>query len=172
MLTLCVRMQVLCGGIRNLSHYKLELLQVYGYEYMFALQNLQKGGLIKANNNPPTKLVRLVGAVGAAAGLSATKATNEQWDSVMKTLNIVPEATSDGFFNDPHDIDLGLTALFGGIVPVTIRLVQKAIFPTKDGWLSLEVLSLSLSLSLSRTRTHAHTHTHTHSYFRQRTAGC
>jgi hypothetical protein len=97
---------------------------------MFALQNLDKGGLIRANSS--SKLVSF-----GLGRLGATKATNAQWDNIMKTLDIVPLFTDDKR-QDPSFVDAGLSALYGGIVPVTVRLVQKAIFPPQDGWLSLE----------------------------------
>ena len=127
---------VLCGGLRRFAHYKRELLQVYGFEYMFALENLEKGGLIKANKS--TTVTSFVGAVASVTGMTATKATNTQWDNVMRALDIVPNLTDDKREDPALVADAGLSELFGGIVPVTIRLVQKALFPPREGWLSLE----------------------------------
>jgi vacuolar protein sorting-associated protein 33A len=133
----------LCGGLRRFSHYKRELLQVYGFEYLFSLENLEKGGLLKGNNNTAS-VTSFVGAgrtlaskAASVAGITATKATDSHWDTVVRALDIVPVFTDDKR-EDSTFVDAGLSDIFGGIVPVTVRLVQKALFPPNDGWLSLE----------------------------------
>uniref|UniRef100_A0A7S4HA49 Uncharacterized protein n=1 Tax=Guillardia theta TaxID=55529 RepID=A0A7S4HA49_GUITH len=121
----------LCGGIKKHAHYKRELLQVYGYEYLFALNNLEKANLFtKAQSGT-------LSSVAANIVSTATKNINcARWESIRKKLDVVPD-WEEGETGDEDDRNLA--ELYGGYIPVSLRLVQKSLSlsPT-DSFTALE----------------------------------
>eukprot|EP00286_Rhodomonas_abbreviata_P030035 CAMPEP_0181300358 /NCGR_PEP_ID=MMETSP1101-20121128/6846_1 /TAXON_ID=46948 /ORGANISM="Rhodomonas abbreviata, Strain Caron Lab Isolate" /LENGTH=572 /DNA_ID=CAMNT_0023405587 /DNA_START=212 /DNA_END=1927 /DNA_ORIENTATION=+ len=124
-----------CNGIRKLKDVKQDLVQVYGFEAMLVLNNLEKLGLLKKGES--------VGGIAGVPGLSVTAAgitvaanlTNKiaatsGWEAVKKRLHVVVEGAEEAA-ND-------VAYVYSGYAPISIRLVERALFPPVGGWMSLE----------------------------------
>ncbi|KAF9594287.1 hypothetical protein IFM89_028944 [Coptis chinensis] len=105
-LRLLVLFSVTNSGIpkKTFDGLRRELLHSYGFEHMATLNNLEKAGLFKRQD------------------------IKGNWQTIKRTLQLVPEDTDT---SNPNDISY----VFSGYAPLSIRLVQHAV---RSGWRPLE----------------------------------
>eukprot|EP00752_Nemacystus_decipiens_P003730 g3436.t1 len=98
------------AGIKSSKYefLKREVVQTYGYQYLFALNNLEAVGLLKKREK---------GWVGAAD-------TGSPWPSLRRALRLVNDAVD---VRSPDDI----AYVSSGYAPLSVRLVQASVRP---GW--------------------------------------
>ncbi|KAA3682246.1 vacuolar protein sorting-associated protein 33 [Paragonimus westermani] len=119
------------GGLKQklLEYYKRELLQVYGFEHMFTLDNLDRIGLLydsstNAGSGMLTHLSVDAGPIGKtqhAARHTVTAVSSMFGTSLKKNLRLlIPPTTSQ----DSADMDQLLAQIYSGYVPISVRLVQ------------------------------------------------
>jgi len=78
---------------------KKEILQTYGYKYLFTLENLTKLGLFKQG---------------------VTLARNNPYERLRRELNLIIEEMNE---QDPQDI----AYVYSGYAPISVRLIEKAL---------------------------------------------
>lgn len=107
------------GGIRGNKYdfLKREIVQTYGYEYMFVLTNLEKLGLLRRND-------AITAAWGGGAGSSS-------FHKVRTMLNLINAEVST---LEPDDI----AYVSSGYAPLSVRLIQSYI--TRKGWKKEDVM--------------------------------
>ncbi|KAF5399938.1 Vacuolar protein sorting-associated protein 33A [Paragonimus heterotremus] len=118
------------GGLKQklLEYYKREILQVYGFEHMFTLDNLDRVGLLYDSSiNAGSGLTHLsvdAGSIGKtqhAARHTVTAVSSMFGTSLKKNLRLlIPPTTSQ----DSADADQLLAHIYSGYVPISVRLVQ------------------------------------------------
>ncbi|KAF6767949.1 hypothetical protein AHF37_08503 [Paragonimus kellicotti] len=126
------------GGLKQklLEYYKREILQVYGFEHMFTLDNLDRIGLLYdsstiAGSGLLTHLSVDAGSIGKtqhASRHTVTAVSSMFGTSLKKNLRLlIPPTTSQ----DSADSDQLLAHIYSGYVPISVRLVQALAL----GWL-------------------------------------
>lgn len=99
---------------KQFNFLKKEILQTYGYKYLFTLENLTKLGLFKQG---------------------VTLARNNTYERLRRELNLIIEEMNE---QDPKDI----AYVYSGYAPISIRLIEKALSlpPTPTSSSSLQNL--------------------------------
>eukprot|EP00288_Rhodomonas_lens_P014363 CAMPEP_0177694878 /NCGR_PEP_ID=MMETSP0484_2-20121128/3164_1 /TAXON_ID=354590 /ORGANISM="Rhodomonas lens, Strain RHODO" /LENGTH=604 /DNA_ID=CAMNT_0019205777 /DNA_START=155 /DNA_END=1965 /DNA_ORIENTATION=+ len=146
------------AGLRKLKELKHDMVQVYGYEAMLAVHNLEKLGLLKKGEGVSGIAAAMPAGLSVTAGISvAANLTNKiaatsGWEAVKKRLHVVVEGA-----DDPAE---DVAYVYSGYAPISIRLVERALSPPVGGWTSLEETLRPLPGPLFETvqePTHAHT---------------
>ncbi|KAG5450104.1 Vacuolar protein sorting-associated protein 33A [Clonorchis sinensis] len=119
------------GGLKQrlLEYYKREILQVYGFENVFTLDNLDRVGLLydSSANSASNTLPRLpLGATPTGTTMADTKQTvtavsNMFATTLKRSLRLLVTPT---FPVDPSDPDQALAQIYSGYIPISIRLIQ------------------------------------------------
>jgi len=113
------------GGIKA-SKYELlkrEIIQSYGYEYLFALTNMEQAGLLRKADLQLSNV--MFGSIGAS-GFSSTGGSGNAWASLRRLLRLVKENVNTQV---PDDI----AYVSSGYAPLSVRLLQLI---QKPGWAS------------------------------------
>jgi len=84
---------------KQFNFLRKEILQTYGYKYLFILENLTKLGLFKQ---------------------SVTLARNNPYERLRREMNLIIEEMNE---QDPQDI----AYVYSGYAPISIRLIEKAL---------------------------------------------
>ncbi|CAI2727661.1 unnamed protein product [Schistosoma spindalis] len=127
------------GGLKQrlLDYYKNEIIQVYGFEYIFTLDNLERVGLLYESPNSlmsslqtssftPQEKINSRNSSLSSSKLSANlKQTiiniSTSYNSVLKgNLRLVVPSNS----NSVNDSEQAASSLFSGYIPISIRLIQ------------------------------------------------
>ena len=135
-----LRLLVICShchaGVRRWKELRQELVQVYGYEAMLALSNMEKLGLLKKGEGVSGIAAAMPAGLSVTAGISvAANLTNKiaatsGWEAVKKRLHLVVDSAEDAAQD--------LANVYSGYVPITVRLVERALAPPPGGWPALE----------------------------------
>jgi hypothetical protein len=88
-----------CNGLKPkaFDHFRREILQTYGFEYVFTLNNLEKLGLLKRQES-----------------------RSGTWPALRKSLQLIVEDLNEARPND-------IAYVFSGYAPLSVRLVQTAL---------------------------------------------
>jgi len=97
------------NGIKDLDFWKTEILQSYGYEAIFTLNNLEKLNLIKKQATSWNQI-------------------NSNWSRLNKAFNLLVEE------DNPNDV----SHLYAGYAPFVVRLIDQMINQNKQTWKNLE----------------------------------
>ncbi|VDO52924.1 unnamed protein product [Schistosoma margrebowiei] len=127
------------GGLKQrlLDYYKNEIIQVYGFEHIFTLDNLERVGLLYESPNSlmssiqtssftPQEKINSRNSSLSSSKLSANlKQTiiniSTSYNSVLKgNLRLVLPPNS----NSVNDSEQAASSLFSGYIPISIRLIQ------------------------------------------------
>ncbi|CAH8531688.1 unnamed protein product [Schistosoma curassoni] len=127
------------GGLKQrlLDYYKNEIIQVYGFEHIFTLDNLERVGLLYESPNSlmssiqtssftPQEKINSRNSSLSSSKLSANlKQTiiniSTSYNSVLKgNLRLVFPPNS----NSVNDSEQAASSLFSGYIPISIRLIQ------------------------------------------------
>lgn len=111
------------GGIKASKYdlLKREVVQSYGYEYLFALGNMEQVGLLRKADSQLSNVV--FGSIGSA-GFSSSSGTGASWASLRRLLRLVKENVDTSV---PDDI----AYVSSGYAPLSVRLLQLS---QKPGW--------------------------------------
>lgn len=110
-------LQSLCtGGIKSSKYDSLrrDVVQTYGYEFLFILENLEKAGLLKRRETTMTML-----------GIDSSTSSSAAFNNLRRSLILV-NAEVDTI--DPDDISY----VSSGYAPIAMRLIQTSI--SSQGW--------------------------------------
>ncbi|XP_018645424.1 vacuolar protein sorting (vps33), putative [Schistosoma mansoni] len=127
------------GGLKQrlLDYYRNEIIQVYGFEHIFTLDNLERVGLlyespsslmssIQTSSFTPQEKINSRNSSLSSSKLSANlKQTiiniSTSYNSVLKgNLRLVIPPNS----NSVNDSEQAASSLFSGYIPISIRLIQ------------------------------------------------
>ncbi|KAH8875001.1 Vacuolar protein sorting-associated protein 33A [Schistosoma japonicum] len=127
------------GGLKQrlLDYYRNEIIQVYGFEHIFTLDNLERIGLlyesssnvlssIQISSFTPQERINSRNNTLSSSKLSANlKQTiiniSTSYNSVLKgNLRLIVPRNS----NSVHDSEQAMSNLFSGYIPISIRLIQ------------------------------------------------
>jgi len=88
-----------CNGLKPkvFDHFRREILQTYGFEYVFTLNNLEKLGMLKRQ-----------------------EARSGPWPTLRRSLQLIVEDLNEARPND-------IAYVFSGYAPLSVRLVQTAL---------------------------------------------
>lgn len=111
------------GGIKASKYdlLKREVVQSYGYEYLFALGNMEQVGLLRKADSQLSNVV--FGSIGSA-GFSSSSGTGASWTNLRRLLRLVKENVDTSV---PDDI----AYVSSGYAPLSVRLLQLSQNP---GW--------------------------------------
>ncbi|VDP35657.1 unnamed protein product [Schistosoma mattheei] len=127
------------GGLKQrlLDYYKNEIIQVYGFEHIFTLDNLERVGLLYESPNslmssiqtssftPQEKINSRNNSLSSSKLSANLKQTiiniSTSYNSVLKgNLRLVVPPNS----NSVNDSEQAASSLFSGYIPISIRLIQ------------------------------------------------
>ncbi|CAH8511848.1 unnamed protein product [Schistosoma mattheei] len=127
------------GGLKQrlLDYYKNEIIQVYGFEHIFTLDNLERVGLLYESPNslmssiqtssftPQEKINSRNNSLSSSKLSANLKQTiiniSSSYNSVLKgNLRLVVPPNS----NSVNDSEQAASSLFSGYIPISIRLIQ------------------------------------------------
>jgi len=131
------------GGIRASKYdmLKREVVQSYGYEYLFALGNMEQVGLLRKADSQLSNVV--FGSIGSG-GFSSSGGTAASWASLRRLLRLVKENVNTSV---PDDI----AYVSSGYAPLSVRLLQLS---QKPGWAACpEIFKLLPGPTLEFTQT-------------------
>ena len=131
------------GGIKASKYdmLKREVVQSYGYEYLFALGNMEQVGLLRKADSQLSNVV--FGSIGSG-GFSSSGGTGASWASLRRLLRLVKENVNTSV---PDDI----AYVSSGYAPLSVRLLQLS---QKPGWAACpEIFKLLPGPTLEFTQT-------------------
>ncbi|KAK4471149.1 hypothetical protein MN116_005544 [Schistosoma mekongi] len=127
------------GGLKQrlLDYYKNEIIQVYGFEHIFTLDNLERVGLLYESSSSVLSSIQLssftpqerinsrnntLSSSKLSANLKQTIINiSTSYNSVLKgNLRLIVPRNS----NSAHDSEQAMSNLFSGYIPISIRLIQ------------------------------------------------
>ncbi|CAL8086629.1 unnamed protein product [Calicophoron daubneyi] len=137
------------GGLKQrlLEYYKREILQVYGFEHMFTIDNLNRSGLLNDSNSPqgypglhhrPGLDKISSDSTGYSNSRQTVTAVSAMFNTSLKRnlRLLVPPTGSADSGSDPEQM---LSAVYSGYIPISVRLVQAMAI----GWLPKTVSSIA-----------------------------
>ncbi|VDP79283.1 unnamed protein product [Echinostoma caproni] len=127
------------GGLKQrlLEYYKREVLQVYGFEHMFTLDNLDRVGLLYdsstiSSSEGSVPRVSLAPSSVSKQNSIVTRRTVTAVSSMFgRTLRrslrlVIPPSTT----SDPSDTEQQLAQIYSSYIPLSVRLIQAMVV----GW--------------------------------------